>query len=131
MPPLATNRKTILRPGEDFRRPVAADAKIHAGAMIVLEGGFAKPGYTAAGLVYDGRAENAVDNTGGADGEMHIDTRRGVFAWSNDASVNATHIGSTAYIVDDQTVAATDGNGTRSPAGTILDVDEVGVWVAK
>ncbi|MFB0515162.1 MAG: hypothetical protein ACETWG_00985, partial [Candidatus Neomarinimicrobiota bacterium] len=33
------------------------------------------------------------------------------------------------YIVDDQTVAKTDGTGTRSPAGFIEDVDSNGVWV--
>ena len=35
----------------------------------------------------------------------------------------------TAYIVDDQTVAKTNGSSTRSAAGTIVDVDAQGVWV--
>jgi hypothetical protein len=32
-------------------------------------------------------------------------------------------------LVDDQTLAATDGAGTRSEAGDIYDVDDDGVWI--
>ena len=40
-----------------------------------------------------------------------------------------TDIGAKCWIVDDQTVAKTNGTGTRSPAGIIEDVDANGVWV--
>jgi hypothetical protein len=43
------------------------------------------------------------------------------------ANANA---GATCYIVDDNTVALTDGTGTRSAAGKIIRVDSDGVWVA-
>ena len=32
-------------------------------------------------------------------------------------------------MVDDQTVAKTDGTGTRSAAGVVVNVDALGVWV--
>jgi len=32
-------------------------------------------------------------------------------------------------VVDDQTVAKTDGTATRSPAGFVDMVDDLGVWV--
>ena len=38
-------------------------------------------------------------------------------------------MGSDCYIVDDQTVAKTNGTNTRSVAGKIIAVDADGVWV--
>lgn len=55
--------------------------------------------------------------------------RRLAFKWANDGSITQAHLMKTAYIVDDQTVAATDGSGTRSPAGRILGIEADGVWV--
>lgn len=46
----------------------------------------------------------------------------------NSASTDAIaqgQVGSVCYIVDDQTVAKTDGSGTRSVAGTVWMVDSV------
>ena len=38
-------------------------------------------------------------------------------------------MGSDCYIVDDQTVAKTNGGATRCVAGKVWDVDAEGVWV--
>jgi len=43
--------------------------------------------------------------------------------------IAAAEIGTYCYIVDDQTVAKTDGTATRSSAGKVFDVDAQGVWV--
>lgn len=113
-----------------FRHPVAANVKIFAGALVVLDAaGDAKPAVTATGLKGAGRAEEQVDNTGGAAGAVTVEVKRGCFRWANDGSVTRAHIGASAYAVDDQTVAATDGTGTRSAVGTIRDLDAQGVWV--
>ena len=45
-----------------------------------------------------------------------------------DAIVRAD-VGADCYIVDDQTVAKTNGSNTRSVAGKIIAVDADGVWV--
>jgi hypothetical protein len=95
----------------------------------VLDAGLAAPGRTAVGLKPRGIARSEADNSTGAASAISVTCDKGIFALVNDASVLRTHIGGTAYIVDDQTVAATDGGGTRSPAGEIIDVDAVGVWV--
>jgi len=127
---LTTDRNTPAREGALFQDPVAASAKIYAGGLVVLNAtGYAAPGSTATGLTARGRAEEQVDNSAGADGALSVKTRSGCFRFKNDASINRTHINKTAYIVDDETVAATDGTGTRSAAGTIDDVDSDGVWV--
>ena len=128
---LAKDRNTPQRDGELFVSPVAAGAVIHAGGLTVLNAGNAEPGSTATGLVAVGRADEAVDNTGGLAGAKTVTTRRGVFQWTNSGAdpITRADIGSMAYIVDDETVARTNGTNTRSPADEIVDVDDNGVWV--
>lgn len=130
MTALTKDRNTPRREGDEYNHPVAANAVIYAGALVVLDAARnAAPGSTATGLVAAGRAEEAVDNTGGAAGDKTVQVRTGVFRFANDGSISRANIGGTAYIVDDQTLAATDGTGTRSAAGEIVDVDADGVWV--
>ena len=77
-------------------------------------------------------AIDAANNGSGSAGDINVETERGVFRFENSASADAitrAEIGDTAYIVDDQTVAKTNGSSTRSAAGTIVDVDAQGVWV--
>lgn len=130
MAALTQDRNTKARNGERFQHPMAAGVKIYAGSLVVLDAaGNAKPGVTATGLTAAGRALQQVDNSAGAAGDVDVDVDRGVFAFGSDGSINRTHIGKNAYIVDDQTLAATDGTGTRSVAGIIQDVDGSTVWV--
>lgn len=114
------------------RVSVAANAKIYAGALVVLAAGYAAAASAALNLVGLGRACETVDNTGGANGALEIDVERGVFRYANSAAGDAitqADIGKPAYAVDDQTVAKTDGGGARSAVGTIYAVDAAGVWV--
>ena len=127
----------------DRMTPAASDRQIHhydmkaatklfAGAMAVLDAGYAAPGRTATGLVCVGRSEFYVDNSAGAAGDVKAKVRAGIFRWNNSTSTDAitrTEIGLDCYIVDDNTVAKTNGSSTRSVAGKIVDVDAQGVWV--
>jgi hypothetical protein len=126
---LADTRFTAIFPGQRFTDPVKAAVNIFAGAMVVLDAGFAAPGRTAVGLKARGVAAAAANNSLGAAGAISVEVNKGVFMMLNDGSINRTHIGGSAYIVDDQTVAATDGTGTRSLAGEIMDVEATGVHV--
>ena len=57
----------------------------------------------------------------------------GTYVFANSAADDAianANAGADCYIVDDNTVALTDGTGTRSVAGKIIRVDSAGVWVA-
>jgi len=59
--------------------------------------------------------------------------RSGVFRYDNSGSSDAIaqdDIGANCYMVDDQTVALTNGSAARSVAGKIVDVDASGVWVS-
>ncbi|MGZ8238286.1 MAG: hypothetical protein ACXWTY_10505 [Methylobacter sp.] len=128
---LNKDRNTPSRDGVEVVHPVAATKKIYVGALAVLNAtGYAEPGSTATTLTAIGRAEEQVDNSSGADGALTITVRRGAFRFSNHAdAVTRTEIGKSCYIVDDQTVAKTDGTGTRSVAGKVIDLDSAGVWV--
>ena len=112
--------------------PVKANTKIYAGSLVVVDAGYAAPGRTAVGLIAIGRAEETVDNTGGAAGDKRVNVRRGAFKYKNSAAGDAIAQADAlkdVYIVDDETVAKTDGAGTRSVAGKVLLVEADGVTV--
>lgn len=133
MAALTEARTTPSREGKSFARSVAGGVKIHEGALVCLDAnGNATPGAEATTLTADGVARSTVDNTDGAAGDMTAEIERGCFRFANSSStdeITAADIGSTAYVVDDQTVAKTDGDASRSAAGEIVDVDAQGVWV--
>lgn len=132
MAALSTDRNTPARSGADYSHPVKADTVVYAGSLVVLDAGYAAPGKTATGLVAAGRADEHADNSGGANGDVAVKVRKGVFRFENSADTDEiarSDIGSDCYIVDDQTVAKTDATSTRSKAGVIDDVDDAGVWV--
>ncbi len=130
---LTKDRNTQYSDGELIAAPVAADAVIHAGGLVVANAaGFAAPGSVATTLTYLGRAEHAVDNTGGSNGDVTVMVRRRkAFKWANSGAdpVTQASLGKVCYIVDDETVAATNGGNTRSAAGTVVGLDADGVWV--
>ena len=132
MAALTEDRNTPSRANSLYGRAVKADAVIFAGSMVALAAGLAVPASATAGLVVDGRASARVDARGKPDGEEVIDVEKGTYRFANSAAADAitiADIGKSAYAADDQTVAKTDGGGTRPVAGKIADVDGVGVWV--
>lgn len=88
-----------------------------------------KPAATSTTGVALGRCEQA-----GAAGELSsVRVRSGIFKFENSSAgdlIANDDVGATCYMVDDQTVALTDGTSTRSAAGKIVRVDSDGVWVA-
>ncbi|HWH86349.1 MAG TPA: hypothetical protein VNV36_06210 [Pseudomonas sp.] len=131
MAALTRDRNTPRQDANLVAVPVEASTKIHAGSLVVANAaGYAAPGTTSTVIRYIGRAEETVDNTGGARGAKLVTVRRlSAFKWANDGSITQTHLMEIAYIVDDQTVSSTDGTSTRSVAGIIVGVDPDGVWV--
>lgn len=123
-------RQPVEMEGRSSIAPVKGATTIHQGALVVTENSLAIPAKTGVGLTVLGVCELTVRNTGG-DGAMPVKTRRGTYKFFNlpaDAIV-AGDAGKPAYIVDDQTVARTNGSGTRSAAGTIIHVEADGVFV--
>lgn len=112
---------------------LAAATKILPGAIMCLNaaGNFVN-GATALNLKAQGVALDLYDNSAGIAGDVVGTAKKGIFRFANSSAGDAivkADIGATAYIVDNQTVAKTDGTGTRSAAGKIFDVDAVGVWI--
>lgn len=132
MAALTADRDTPRRDARDFDLPMAANAEIFAGAIVCLNSSnVAVKGSTATGLKAVGRAETYAKN-GAVAGATLVKVRRGTFRFNNSASGDAIALGdygATVYIVDDNTVAKTDGSGTRSAAGVVRSVDALGVWV--
>lgn len=133
MPALAQDRNTLRRDGAQMEPPVAASTRIFGGAMVAINAsGLAVPGATSTTLKCVGVAERQANNTGGAAGDIRVKVRKGVHLFANSASTDAialADVGVTCFMVDDQTVAKTNGTSTRSAAGTVFDVDADGVWV--
>ena len=133
MAALTKDRNTKSRVGVDFSDPAAAAKIFYAGAIVCLDAsGNATPGAVATTLKARGIAQETVDNAAGAAGAVSVPSRRGVFLLANSTAgdlIARADIGNSCYIVDDQTVAKTNGTSTRSVAGIIRDVEAAGVWV--
>jgi hypothetical protein len=131
---LTTDRNTRSREGDQFTYPVAAGARIFAGAITMLNtSGYAVPGGSGAEQICIGRAEEQVDNSAGADGDLTITVRSGVFKYANNIlgrrAIGPENIGTFCYAETDDMVAKLDIGGTLSVAGRVVGVDTDGVWV--
>lgn len=115
--------------------PVAASVLIYEGAIVSIDAsGNARP--ARSGTLTDrvvGRAIARADNSTGLAGAIRVEVDADsiccyVNSAGNDA-IAATDIGRSCFVVDDQTLALTDGSGARPVAGKIHDVTSDGVWV--
>lgn len=98
---------------------------IFSGAMVAIKAdGTAMPAGLAAGgsARVVGVADHEADATGLADNAVRVNVKRGVFAMLNHGAdlVAEADRGVACYVVDDQTVAKTDGgSGARIKAGIV------------
>lgn len=133
MAALSADRNTPIRTAEDFEFPVAASTLIHAGSLVCINSSsLATKGAVATTLKCVGIATERADNSAGLASAIRVKVRRGCFRFGNSTAADLialADIGADCYIVDDQTVAKTNGGATRSVAGKIRDVDADGVWV--
>lgn len=133
----ATNvRDTKQRTG-DVDAALVTAVTVYKGTLVVLDTatGYCKPAVTGTGLVCLGIAVQAAPSTsttGISSGVTKIPVRPGRWLLANssasDEITNAWR-GQPCFIVDNQTVAKTDGSATRSVAGTVEEVVTAGVWV--
>lgn len=130
---LTSERNTEARIGDLRVEPVAAAIKIWGGSLVMRNAaGYLTKAATATGCVGLGRAEKTVDNTAGAAGAATLEYRLGSFLFANSSAgdlITIADVGKACFIVDDQTVAKTDGTATRSRAGIVESVEATGVWV--
>ena len=116
--------------GPVVRYKLAASTTIFAGSMVMLNAaGAAVSATKATNHVPVGRAERYAKS--GASDDVYVECRQGVFRWDNLAgdALAVAEIGDEVYADDDQTVRKTQGaNGVK--VGVLVDVDDVGAWVA-
>ena len=119
-------------PGAQRVGLLGASQTIFVGAMLMRNAsGHLIEAATATGSHGVGVAVKAA-TSGGTAGAVTVEYEEGVFRFANSASADAitiAHIGRVCWVVDDDTVALTNGSNTRSRAGVIVDVDAQGVWV--
>ncbi len=130
---LSTERSTNRRMGDTRVNVIAASVKVWAGGIVMRNAaGYLTKGAVATGAMGVGKAEATVDNTAGAAGAQSLEYRPGTFRFANSGGgdlIVQADVGKLCYIVDDQTVAKTDGTGTRSRAGIVESIESGGVWV--
>jgi len=108
---------------------VKANAVLFKGALVMADSatgylvpGSAQTGARAAGMV-DTESQPSIDATGLASGDVKAKVLVGVFPWDNSTSgdlIGQTELFKDCYIVDDHTVAKTDGSSSRSVAGKVI-----------
>lgn len=114
---------------------VAAAVKIYAGAIVAMDtSGNARPGRTSTTDVIIGINDgDTVDNSAGIAGAKTIKVKAGVIAYFANHGADLVlqpDIGDDVFVVDDQTIAKTNGTSTRVRAGKLHELsttDGVGV----
>lgn len=113
--------------------PQKGATSIYRGALCVLNAGYLAPGTVATGLIAVGvRCKEASVNAGADGAVKDVEVEAGIFPFKNSGAGDAiaqADVGADCYIVDDETVAKTNGTNTRSRAGKIVAVDANWVWV--
>ena len=111
----------------------AAAAIIYNGSLVAVNAaGYAVPASDTAGLKVIGRAEERVDNTSGANGDLSVVVSTGVFKLDNSGSnsIVQADVGADVFVLDDQTVVKTAGASESIVAGQCEELDsDGGIWV--
>lgn len=127
--PTTTERNTEMREGDMFAYDLAVNAKINKGTLVVLDAGYAKRGFESAATVCVGVATDTVDQ---AAGDIHVNARSGTFLFRGATGadeISRADVGEDCFVIDDETVAKTDGGGTRTKAGRVRAIEGANVWI--
>lgn len=130
MPALTANKNRkgkLKRDSQNY--PVAATVQIFQGAIVSLNAaGFAVPGADTAALkTAVGVAEQNIDNTSGANGDLTVRCGIGVYKFSIGGTLVQANVGDVGLIEDDDTVDDATVNSIK--AGRIRELESDGVWV--
>jgi hypothetical protein len=128
---LSADRETREKIGIDTPVPVAASTKLYGGGLVAVDAdGYAVPGADTAGLKICGVAQEQVDNSSGADGDLTVKVRRGRAFLLKGSGLTQAMLGDTLYAVDDETVAAASVTTNDIPAGKMVEfVSATAAWV--
>lgn len=124
---LTANRNLQDRMGRRFGYKVKAGVHIFRDAIMAVTaaGLLLKPGDVGAVAVV-GLAPTEADNTNGADGDLVLEPRRGIFPLTVPGATHA-HIKATVYCTDDNTLTLTAS--TNLAMGTLVGIENGQTWV--
>lgn len=127
-----SDRNTRQRAGLSRTFPLAATTKIPAGVIACLAVGLLTNAITSTTLKTVGVTGFTLDNSAGLASAISGEVWTGVWGPFVNSSagdqITLADVGSDCYIVDNQTLAKTNGSATRSVAGKVWDVTAEGVW---
>ena len=131
--PLAADRNTPQREGDEYDFVPLAGNAIYRGAIVALNASNQLVrGAAATGLRCIGVAQTSTLDQGYQVGGV-IRVRRGTFRFRNSAAgeaITLADVGAQCFIADDDQVQRTNpGGNTRSACGIVRAVDAGGVWV--
>jgi hypothetical protein len=123
-----------IAPGRTRAFPMQANLQVFAGTIAAINAsGDVGKGITSTTIRVVGVFMDAYNNLGGAAGAVTAEVDVGVFGpFANSAAgdlIAAADVGADCFVVDDQTVAKTNGTNTRVRAGKVWQVTAAGVWI--
>lgn len=124
------DRNTLKRgPIRQIKLALAAATTIPSGVMVSVatpSAGAVNASQTATHVVMGLSAQRAVTT----EGDVALLVEKGIFKIGNNGNITAVHVGSTAFVVDNQTVGLAADTNPDIPAGLITEIDpDGGVWV--
>jgi hypothetical protein len=134
MTALAADRLVRTREVNKLSMPVKTNTVIYAGALVFNDAGYARGGVPTQITPVVGVAEKNCNNNPGSNGAINCPINTGeavglVNGAGGDALTDANYM-QPVYAIDDQTVGATSGGGTRPIAGILINIDSNGLcWV--
>lgn len=117
-------KKGVATLGHSFSYPLKASAVIRKGAIACLQGGYLIEGVEADDLTTIGRIEESIDNSTGANGDLHAPVMREKIGFKHDGSILPTHVGQEVYVVDAETLSADSNTSARSVAGKLFAIQD-------
>lgn len=121
-----------LRLGEPIavgRGPAASSVTFYTGSIVMTNAA----GYNTVGAAATGQFARGICTTGkvspASNGAVEVGWEEGDFELESGTAADAltvANVGDTVYIIDDNTVGATDGTGTRSAAGKLVGISPNG-----
>ncbi len=132
MSALTKDRNTIFKhrgPVVPFK--VNGGSKIYAGALVAVDAqGYLLPASDTAGLKVVGIADEQVDNTDGADGDVScLVVTEAIAHFKNDGNVAQANVGGDCTVSDDQTVSVAATTVNDIVAGKVVSIESDGVFV--
>lgn len=112
--------------------PVKASTTIYSGALVAVDAnGWALPGADTAGLVFQGVANQAADNSSGSNGDKTVVvSRTGLWKLTLGSTISQANVGDKVYLSDDQTVDLAANTTNDVLVGVIAGfIDSTHAWV--